>query len=126
MITADNELKPYKTKFTNSTVFSYSDNTAEKGGNGDGFRPHELLEAALACCMNMSVRMYADQNSINLDSVTTTVSIDRSKSDGVCFEYSIHLNGDLSEKETNDILEMVKTCPVRETLSTKLSFKIKG
>ncbi|MBJ7555492.1 OsmC family protein [Marinomonas spartinae] len=126
MITADSELKPYKTKFTNSAATSFSDNTADKGGDGDGFRPHELLEAAFACCMNMSVRMYADKQSINLDSVTTHVTIDRTEPGEACFEYSIQLNGDISEKETNDILEMVKNCPVRKTLSSTLSFKIKG
>ena len=44
-------------------IAASSDNTPDKGGKGAGFRPHELLEAALACCMNMSVRMYAESHS---------------------------------------------------------------
>ncbi|MBC2602295.1 OsmC family protein [Puniceicoccus vermicola] len=125
MITAGSECRPYKTKFTNKTLVSFSDNTTEKGGSGDGFRPHELLEAAFACCMNMSVRMYAEENSMNLDSVTTTVTIDRSEPGEACFEYSIQLSGDLSKEETDSILEAVKNCPVRKTLSSKLSFRIR-
>jgi putative redox protein len=40
------------------------DTTSGKGGYGDGFHPHELLEAALATCMNMTIRMYAQKHAI--------------------------------------------------------------
>jgi len=125
VIKTSSEKEPYKIKFTNSTVISYSDNAPDKGGNGDGFRPHELLEAALACCVNMSVRMYADNNSMKLDSVSTTVTIDRSQPQEACFEYNVQFNGKLSASEKDDILEMIKNCPVRKTLSSKISFKMK-
>ena len=126
MVTTSNEPKAYKTKFTNNIVSSYSDNSPDKGGNGDGFRPHELLEAALACCINMTVRMFADKNSISLNTVSTTVSIDRSIPGEASFEYNVTLTGNLSDNEKDKIFEMIKNCPVRKTLSSKISFKMKS
>lgn len=125
MIIAKSNPTPFKTEFTNNTVHSYSDNTPKKGGSGDGFRPHELLEAALACCINMSARMYAKKNSISLDNVKIVVAIDRSISGKVCFEYEVKLGGNLSKQQKSEILEVIKSCPVHKTLSSELSFKVK-
>ncbi len=124
MIKANNEQQPYKTKFTNGTVISYSDVALNKGGSGDGFRPHELLESALACCVNMSIRMYADKKSLQLKTISTTVNLDRSQPNEVCFDYNVKLDGNLSESERNDILEVARNCPVRKTLSSRITFKM--
>lgn len=126
MITATNEVAPYKTKFSNGASvasIAFSDNTAEKGGRGDGFRPHDLLEAAFACCLNMSARMYADQNSLQLQDVTTTVQLDRSDPENICFRYSVELAGNLSENDRAEILKALQTCPVHKTLSSPISFE---
>lgn len=42
------------------------DTTPDKKGANHGFRPHELLEAASASCMNMTFRMYAEIHAIPL------------------------------------------------------------
>jgi organic hydroperoxide reductase OsmC/OhrA len=57
---------PYYTYFTNSKHEFFADAPPAKGGSDAGFRPHELLEASLACCLNIWLRMYADKNSIEL------------------------------------------------------------
>ena len=57
---------PYYTYFTNSKHEFFADAPPAKGGSDAGFRPHELLEASLACCLNMWLRMYADKNGIEL------------------------------------------------------------
>jgi putative redox protein len=59
--------------FSNGQHHTAADNTPEKGGQGAGFRPHELLEAALASCTNIRLRMYADNYRIHLVGVRTTV-----------------------------------------------------
>ncbi|MFM2482209.1 OsmC family protein [Celerinatantimonas sp. YJH-8] len=115
--------QPYQTQFTNDRVVAYSDIHSDKGGKGEGFRPHDLLEAALACCINMSVRMYTEQHALSLSSVATIVNLDRSHEGEVCFEYDVSLVGDLSESERQAILAMVKTCPVRRTLLSTISFR---
>ncbi len=113
----------YRTEFSNGKNRSIADTTFDKGGSGDGFRPHELLEAALATCMNMSMRMHAQRQGIALSSVSTTVVLDRSKADEVCFEYSVALPEDLSEADHQKLLEVAQTCSVHKTLSKKLTFR---
>ncbi len=122
MIKTASEKEPFKVSFTNGKIVSVSDNTPEKGGHGDGFRPHDMLEAALACCMNMSVRMYAQEHSLPVENVATTVELDRSEPGRACFRYSVEMGGPLSEDDKQEILEMLKNCPVRRTLSGEIAF----
>jgi len=123
MIKAKSEEPSYKTRFTNGRDVSFSDAPPDKGGGGAGFRPHELLEAALANCMNMSLRMFAEEHSIPLSSVSTKVTLDRSKPDEVCFEYAVDLSGDLSESDRQRLLDLTRSCSVRQTLSKKVTFR---
>lgn len=57
---------PYRTMFTDGKREGFCDTTPDKGGSGSGFRPHDLLEAAVACCINMNLKMFADRNKIPL------------------------------------------------------------
>ena len=59
MVTTLSESHSYLTVFSNGKHTANADTTFDKGGSNLGFRPHELLEAALATCMNMHLRMYA-------------------------------------------------------------------
>ena len=79
MITATSSDVPYRTSFSNGDQTAFADNTVDKGGGGAGFRPHELLEAALASCVNMWLRMYADNHRLPLERVVTTVQVNRAK-----------------------------------------------
>lgn len=49
--------KAYRGVATNSQCEMHTDAPLAKGGGGTGFGAHELLEAALATCVNMAVRM---------------------------------------------------------------------
>lgn len=123
MITASSESQPYLTRFSNGKQTTYADTTADKGGGEMGFRPHELLEAALATCMNMHLRMYAANHGIELGEVSTKVSLDRSSPSEAVFNYSIELSGQLDDEQRVKLVEIAETCPVRRTLSKKLSFR---
>ena len=122
MIKATSEKLSYKTSFTNGQSVSLSDTTDNKGASGAGFRPHELLEAALASCMNMSIRMFAEKYSMPLSTVSTTVKLDRSNPDEAIFSYTLDLIGPLSENERQLLTKSVQYCPVRQTLSKTFSF----
>jgi len=113
----------YQTHFTNGTNVCISDTTIDKGGSGAGFRPHELLEASFATCMNMSMRMYAREHSIPLSFVSTIVTLNRNKPDEVSLEYNINFPDNLSEANRQTLLEVIKSCPVRKTLSKKITFR---
>lgn len=123
MVEATSEPIRYETQLTNGVHRITSDTTRDKGGHESGFRPHDLLEAALASCMNMTLRMYADQHGIALIGVATRVTLDRRQQEKTVFEYDIELLGDLSESDRARLLEAAATCPVRRTLSTRIAFR---
>lgn len=123
MIKATSERPSYQTRFTNGQDVSMSDTTSDKGGSGAGFRPHELLEAALASCMNITLRIFAEKHSIPLTSVSTTVKLDRNIPDKAIFNYALELTGPLSESDHQLLTEAARSCPVRQTLSKKIAFQ---
>ena len=120
MIIASSEPQAYLTRFSNGKETTNADTTADKGGGGMGFRPHELLEAALATCMNMHLRMYAANHGIGLGDVTTTVSLDRNPPTEAVFNFRSELSGQLDDEQRKKLHEIAETCPVRRTLSKKL------
>jgi len=99
-----------------------ADSRVEKGGSGNGFRPHELLEAALASCMDITIRMAANKYAIPLESVTTMVAVKRENRQ-VEYEYSIQLDGEMDDKQQAKLLASAERCPVRQTLSKNPSFR---
>lgn len=123
MIETNSDDIRYRVRFTNGTHTAFSDAAQDKGGSGSGFRPHELLEAALASCINMTLRMYADQHALPLSGVTTRVTLDRANPEEVVFEYEIDLHGSLSQDDRDRLLEAAKKCPVRQTLSKRVGFR---
>jgi putative redox protein len=123
MICAKSELTPYQTRFSDGEHQGISDTTADKGGQHSGFRPHDLLEAALATCVNMTVRMYADNHAIPLRSVTTKVSIDRGIPDEAVFRYEVDLDGELTAGQKDKLWHAANACPVRRTLSKEIRFE---
>lgn len=123
MIVTTSESTRYRTRFSNGKHEGTADTTAEKGGSNSGFRPHDLLEAALATCVNMTVRMYADNHGIPLTSVTARVSLDRSAPDQSTFRYDVEFAGDLMPEQIEKLHQAANACPVRRTLSRTIQFE---
>jgi putative redox protein len=98
------------------------DAPVEKGGGGCGLGAHDLLEASLALCMNMAIRMYAAANAIPLERVHTQVRLLRPAPDEVVFDCSLELDGALTPAQRLELERVAETCPVRQTLSRRLSF----
>jgi len=123
MIISENKYENYRTRFTNGTYSADADTTKTKGGLEQGFRPHELLEAALACCMNMSLRMYAQKLSISLKKVNVHVSLNRDDPEHPSFEYGVSFDSGLSEEQKQKLLDTLEHSSVRSTLSKPFTFK---
>jgi putative redox protein len=123
MIKTNSDDIRYRVRFTNGAHTAASDTTQDKGGSGSGFRPHELLEAALASCINMRLCMVADRHALPLAGVTTRVMLDRTDPEEGVFEYEIVLRGPLSQEDRDRLLEAAKKCPVRQTLSKRIGFR---
>jgi len=123
MINTRNGDSRYVVHFTNGQQQANADAAIAKGGGGAGIGPHELLEASLATCINMWIRMQADKLGLSIRSVEVTVVLRRDHPEEAVFEYSVRIDGELTEEQRALLLQMADDCPVRRTLTKRLSFK---
>lgn len=123
MVTTQSTSERYVTIAANGSTSIRLDAPAAKGGGGQDFGPHELLEAALASCLNMAVRMHASAHSMPLDSVCSTVRLERPTTGAVCYEYSLELTGPLTEAQRATLVSVAEQCPVRRTLQRPVEFR---
>ncbi|MEH6459202.1 OsmC family protein [Chitinimonas sp. JJ19] len=88
------------------------------GAQGEGAAPdpHQLLDAALAACTAITVRMYAERKGMALQDVVVTI---RHKEEGGVYQMERQLQfvGDLTEQERARLTEIAGKCPVHKTLS---------
>lgn len=107
-----------------------ADEPIKFGGNNYGPSPYEFLSAALAACTVMTVLMYARRKEWPLE--TVECHIDYSREHAVdcehceddaakidTFNRKISFKGNLSETQTNRLLEIANKCPVHKTLHSK-------
>jgi putative redox protein len=121
MIVVYNQAGATQSRVAANQFFTEAD-TTPPAGKGAGFRPHELLEAALASCTAITLRMIADQRGLHLDSITVAVEVDRSNAAKTVLHTKVDVKGDLSDDEREFLLNSAQTCPVRKTLSKELTF----
>ena len=93
-----------------------SDIDAAKGGNSSGPSPHEYLGAALAACTGMTLKMYAQRKSWDLQDAIVTVDIER-VNDMEKFKRSIKLVGVVDAEQSQRLLEIANKCPVHKALT---------
>ena len=113
----------YQVRFSNGTLEATCDATSDKGGQGLGFRPHELLEASVGSCTAMMLAMAAKARDIPLTGLVVNVELDRSDPDLAAFTCTIELTGDLDAKQKSRLLRAARACPVRQTLSRRIEFR---
>lgn len=123
MIRASSLETPFQTAFTNGTHAAVADVPVEKGGAGQGFGPHELLEAALATCLVMTVQMSARKHGIPLAAARCEVRIDRSTPSAVSIAYSLAFDGPLSPEQDAKLRTAASRCPVGQTLTGSLTVR---
>ncbi len=122
MITTESDSTAYLTRVASGVHQTTADAVEEFGGGGAGFRPHEFLEAALASCLNIGMRMKAAEHGIDLSGVSTTVKLSKDNPSEANFEYAIRLEGSLTKAQEELLLNAAEVCPVRQTLGRKLCF----
>ncbi|MFC2137816.1 OsmC family protein [Bacteroidota bacterium] len=125
MIQVKSNNNKYQCEVSNGRFVMKADATKDKGGMNEGFRPHELLEAAFATCLNMSVRMRADKLGIKVIDVYVEVEVNKEHPTETFFNYKLEIDGDLSIDERTKLNETAKICAVHNTLMKNLSFKKK-
>ena len=123
MIVSVSTKTPYATIFSDGKREAACDTTLDKGGSGSGFSPLGLLEAAFACCLNITLRRYADQHQIPLSEAKVSVSLNRDNPEQTVFEYGVELQGDLTAAQRQKLMEQAASCTVKKTLSKQISFR---
>lgn len=123
MIISESKMENYCTEVSNENTVVFSDVTEEKGGKGQYFRPHDLLCAAYASCLNITTRMVLERKNIKYEKVIVKVDLDRSDENKTKFLYDIDIIGDISNETKELIINMVRKCPVRKTLSKEIEFQ---
>ena len=123
MVTAESDRKDYLTQLSNGSTTIYSDTTPDKGGGGDCFRPHDLLCAGFASCLNITIRMVLDRMNLQYEKVITKVDLNRDVPENTTFLYDIEIIGDIDDATKREVISKALNCPVRKTLSRQIGFQ---
>ena len=106
----------YQVRLENGRHVFSADEPAEQGGLDSAPTPDELLEAALASCTAITLRMYADRKQWPVESIDVDVALERTEGKTV-FSRNIHLKGNLDQEQKDRLLQIAKLCPVSKTLT---------
>lgn len=123
MITCTSQDQDYQLRFSDGEHEAFADTTPEHGGAGQGFRPHDLLEASLGSCLTIITRMYAKKHGIPLTSVTATVTLNRDNPGQAVFAYTLRFEGDLTDEQRAKLMRAAAACPVHKTLKRDMVFQ---
>lgn len=96
------------------------DGSVDEGGNDSGPDPHDLYDAALASCKALTVVWYARRKNIPLQDVRVEIERDASEERHGLYKLRtiLHLSGDLSEAQRQDLLAVAGKCPVHKLMTT--------
>ena len=122
MIQAINKELSYQAQFSSKRYCAQADAAQGENGGKLGFRPHELLEAALAVCMNLTAMTYAKNHGVPLVEIITRVSLDWSGSEQVVFHNEIELKGEITVEQRQAVIAAAHSCHVRKLLSRGVRF----
>ena len=96
-----------------------ADGSVAEGGGDSGPSPHDLYDAALSACKALTVVWYARHKGIALENVEVTTERDASdERKGVYrLAVSLHLTGDLSEAQREELLGAAAKCPIHKLMT---------
>jgi putative redox protein len=116
----------YQTVVSNDANAIVVDTMKDGVGGASGFKPAELLEAALAACTNLTLRITAEKLGLPLSGLTTTVRMNPAKPGTTEFAVDVVLEGDMSEGQRQQLLKSVRLCPVTKILNSPISVVYSG
>lgn len=106
----------YQVRLENGRHVFEADEPVAQGGTDLAPAPDELLEAALASCTAITLRMYANRKQWPVEAIDVAVSLERIDGKTV-FSRNIQLRGNLDQEQKDRLLQIAKLCPVSKTLS---------
>jgi putative redox protein len=126
VITATLGATRYRTSLTNGSHTIGADTLKDGIGGQTGLRPHELLEAALASCMAITLRMAAEAERIPLAGASVDVSVVRDVPGQTVFEYDARFDGELDDGQVAALRAALDRSAVLRTLSASIAFRPVG
>ncbi len=112
------------------------DEPASVGGDDFGPSPYEYLNAAIATCTAMTLKLYAERKKWDLQEVFVYISHARKHSDELMLDiekpgYLDHISkrlkfvGNLDDKQKQRLKEIASKCPVHKTVASEVIFDTK-
>jgi len=98
-----------------------TDQPEQYGGEGSGPSPHELLPAALAACVTVTLVQYARTKGWELGEVTVDVDYDN-RSTPRRVEIAVRLGGELGDEQLERLAKVARACPLRRSIETGFEF----
>jgi len=99
------------------------------GGTDEGPNPYEILLGALAACIAITLRVYADYKGISLEGVDVALQYDRVHADDCveCLEpksgmlevirSQVKIHGSFTDARRKRLAQVAERCPVHKTLT---------
>tara|TARA_R110002111_G_scaffold251556_1_gene316010 strand:- start:18614 stop:19837 length:1224 start_codon:yes stop_codon:yes gene_type:complete len=109
------------------------DEPTSVGGDDFGPSPYEYLNAAIATCTAMTLKLYAERKKWDLQEVYVYISHQKKHSDALMLDiekpgYLDHISkqlkfiGNLDEKQKQRLKEIASKCPVHKTVASEVIF----
>ncbi len=105
----------YQVQLENGRHKFSADEPKDLGGADTAPAPDELLEASLASCTAITLRMYAERKAWMILSIEVSVSLERIEGK-TFFTRQITIHGEVAEEQKQRLLQIAKACPVSKTL----------
>lgn len=104
----------------------FADEPADFGGLDSGLSPFQLLAAALASCMTMTVRLYADRKGWLVKRIRAGVGHHRDADQEPRDRFDVRLTfeGELDEEQRARMVEIAGKCPVHRVLTEGARFTV--
>lgn len=117
----------YRVTNNNGRHHVYADEPLSKGGKDSAPTPDELLEAALASCTLVTLRMYTNHKQWNVGQINVNVQLVREKEKTIITR-ELSFEHELSEEQQQRLVHVAKACPVSKTLgaASELQVNIKS
>lgn len=122
VVKAKDAEKNYRQEIKAKSHLLLADVSKDKGGEEAGPDPHELLLGALGACTSMTLQMYAKRKGWNLKSVEIDLTEEEveskdNASKSVKITRTIHLEGDLTQEQVDQLKIVADKCPIHKILS---------
>lgn len=98
-----------------------TDQPERYGGGGTGPSPHELLPAALAGCIAVTLELYARTKGWDLGEVEVDVDYDNSSTPRRV-DIAIRLGGELGGEQLARLAKVARACPLRRSIEAGFEF----